>query len=269
MNRREMMRVLTQAGVVAVVPGLLSKSVLAQNPVRYEVHGSGPFLFLGPPIIAAQDGPGGDPLASGREGYLARLTDSYRVVVMDYPPTGADAQAAVDGFTPDRVCEDILAVADAAGAERFAWYGYSWGGVVGLHLASRTTRLTALVCGGWPPLGASYARMATVCEALAERGEAEARLFVTYYRGLEQWSDHEAVSKFMCPRMVFAGTDDVIVFPGYTARIGPLVAEHRDDLEKMGWTVRLVDGYRHDLFTRPQVVTPLIRSFLDPILLRG
>ena len=71
----------------------------------------------------------------------------------------AEAAAVVDSFTSDRVRADILAVADAAAADRFAWYGYSCGGVVGLQLAARTDHLTALVCGGWPPLGAPYDRM--------------------------------------------------------------------------------------------------------------
>ena len=106
---------------------------------------------------------------------------------MDYPPTGADAVGAVASFDPDHVCADILAVADAAGVDRFAWYGYSWGGVVGLQLAARTNRLSALICGGWPPIGASYRDMASVAQRLAERvRSADAQLMVTFYRALEE-----------------------------------------------------------------------------------
>jgi pimeloyl-ACP methyl ester carboxylesterase len=39
-------------------------------------------------------------------------------------------------------------VADAAGFERFAWLGYSWGGVMVLQLAWRSNRLSTLICGG-------------------------------------------------------------------------------------------------------------------------
>jgi hypothetical protein len=35
----------------------------------------------------------------------------------------------------------------------------------------------------------------------------------------------------------------------------------------MGWTVRLVDNFRHELFTRPDLVVPMLREFLGPILL--
>ena len=52
-------------------------------------------------------------------------------------------------------------------------------------------------------------------------------------------------------------------------RIGPLVAEHRNELQGLGWTVRLVDGFGHELGGRPDVVTPLLREFLDPVRLPG
>jgi pimeloyl-ACP methyl ester carboxylesterase len=57
---------------------------------------------------------------------------------------------------------DLLAVADAAGADRFAYYGYSWLALAGLQLAVRTDRLTALVMGGFPPLEGPYAQMLQV-----------------------------------------------------------------------------------------------------------
>ena len=47
---------------------------------------------------------------------------------------------------------DILAIADAAGADQFAWWGYSFGGAAGLQLAARTDRVSALVVGGVPPV---------------------------------------------------------------------------------------------------------------------
>ena len=70
------------------------------------------------------------------------------------------------------------------------------------------------------------------------------------------------------PRMTFAGRDDVIVATPVIARIGPLIAEHREELIAIGWTVRLVDGFQHELGGRPDVVVPLVREFLDPLLLR-
>ena len=113
---------------------------------------------------------------------------------------------------------------------------------------------------GGPPLGAAYGEALEAAVTVEERRDVP-RLFSTYYRSLVGWPEREAVSKFTCPRMVFAGSDDT------SYRIGPLVAEHREELEEMGWTVELVDGFKHDLVTRADIVVPMIRQFLDPSLL--
>jgi hypothetical protein len=69
--------------------------------------------------------------------------------------------------------------------------------------------------------------------------------------------------------MVFAGDKDQFVAGADTRmHIGPLVAEHRAELERLGWTVHLIAGFGHELGGRPDVVVPLLRRFLDPILLR-
>jgi pimeloyl-ACP methyl ester carboxylesterase len=242
----------------------VARRAFAHRPPRYEAHGSGPVLFLGFPITL---GPLGDPSLLRR--YLDGLTDRYRVVVMDYPPTGSDANKVLSRFTPNHVFADIVAVANAVGADRFAWYGYSWGGLVGLQLAARTDRLTALLCGGFPPLGLPYADLLSAAEAAARRTVgAMDQLMVTFFHDLEHWRDREALVTLTCPRMAFAGSEDVVVTRGASPiRIGPLIAQHRAELEQLGWTVRLLDGYRHDLFAHPDVVVPLVRSFMDPILL--
>jgi hypothetical protein len=51
-------------------------------------------------------------------------------------------------------------------------------------------------------------------------------------------------------------------------RIGPLIAEHRAELERMGWTVQLIDGFGHELGGRPDMIMPILGRFLDPVLLR-
>ena len=157
-------------------------------------------------------------------------------------------------------------MADAAGVDRFAWFGFSFGSVVGLQLASRTSRLSALVCGGWPPLGGQYAETLGYAEEEAAQGRVTP--FLTFYRSVREWPEREAVSKFTCPRMAFAGNKDEFVAGAATRiRIGPLLAEHRAELERLGWTVQLIDGFGHELGARPDVVIPILRRFLDPVLL--
>ena len=250
----------------ATFSALTAQKALGRRRVLWETYGSGPSLLLGFPLSI---GRGGDSLLLQQ--YLRGLTESYRVIVMDYPPSGRDADLLVHRFTPDRVCADILAVADEAGADRFAWYGYSWGGLVGLQLAARTARVTALVCGGFPPVGASYGDLYAASKVAASRSlGAMEQLLVTFFRDLESWDDREALAKLSCQAMTFAGTDDVVVSKGAPAiRIGPLIGEHRAELEERGWTVRLVPGHRHQLYAEPDIVVPLLRSFLDPVLLQA
>ena len=233
-----MRRIVVGYTALALIAVGASQPVTAQDgpALSYEVNGSGPAL------IAFDRSP---------KGYFDGFTDSYRAIVMGEAP---------DSYTPARVVADILAVADAVGADRFAYYGFSWGCVVGLQLAARTDRLTALVCGGWPPLGAKYGDMVTIT--------ARASLDGTFYRALQDWPEREVVSRFTVPRMTFAGSEDIIVAYGLTFPHGPTIAAHREELERMGWTVRLVEGFGHELGGRPDVVVPLVREFLDPVLLQ-
>lgn len=69
------------------------------------------------------------------------------------------------------------------------------------------------------------------------------------------------VSRISCPRMTFAGREDVVETPNVIARIGPLIAQHQEELDRMGWRVHLVDGLKHELGFRPDIVMPLLRNF--------
>src|SRR5580704_883093 len=252
MKRREMLGRLGSASVLGLASNVLSTQTWAQDVRPFTARGSGPALI----VFDRQP-----------RGYYDQLTDRYRVVVITDPATD-NSPAGIASLTADRACADILAVADAAGVDRFAWYGFSFGSVVGLQLASRTSRLSTLVCGGWPPLGGQYAETLAYAEAQAAEGQANTST-LTFYRSILGWSEREAVSKLTCPRMAFAGNkDEFIAGCCQKIRIGPLIAEHRAELERMGWIVELIDGFGHELGGRPDVIMPILRRFLDPILLR-
>jgi dienelactone hydrolase len=262
MNRRELLQAMGSASMV-MIPDLLWMTAQSQAQVRFEVHGAGPALILGPPVRTSHI----DPLdpqglsAKIRTEYLSRLTDHYKVILMDYPPVTDEALKDVTvSFTADRVCADILGVADAAGADRFAWCGFSFGGGMGLQLAARTNRLSAVICGSWSPLGWPYRTMPDVYAAAP--GSLEKRLF-TYFKSTENWPERDAVSTISCPRMVLAGANDATTAFGVTVQIAAIIQEHRSELERLGWKVRLVEGFGHELGSRPEVAAPLVREFLD------
>src|SRR5262249_19037378 len=65
-----------------------------------------------------------------------------------------------ESYTIDRLQDDILCVADAAGAATFSLWGYSYGGTVGSHLPANSDRVTSAVMMGitWGTPGSNYYR---------------------------------------------------------------------------------------------------------------
>jgi pimeloyl-ACP methyl ester carboxylesterase len=222
------------------------------STIAVEVHGRGPTALL-PVNPQPVEGPqaeemrrwGADP-ALGRS-LVDGLSDAFRVVAFDYEGQVLQVPKP-DTLTPANVAGDLLAVADAAGADRFAYYGYSWLALAGLQLAIRTDRLAALVMGGFPPLDGPYGQMlqvttATHAMAMANAAsapstattsqpskepsgepadepdwsqvqvsltEAQTRQFVTLYQALQGFDDRAAQAQLRCPRLCFVGSADEI-----------------------------------------------------------
>lgn len=62
----------------------------------------------------------------------------YRVLAFDQRGYSADARpTGVDAYRLDRLADDVLALADEAGAATFHVLGHDWGGAVAWYLASR------------------------------------------------------------------------------------------------------------------------------------
>jgi glutaredoxin-related protein len=190
-------------------------------------------------------------------------------------------------------------VADAAGAERFAWYGYSWLAVGGLQLALRSDRVAALAMGGWPPIDGLYAEMLRVtiaahrmateprdpaapasAPAASEEpdwsqvevtmSEAQTRQFATLYQALQRFDDRAAQARLACPRLCFAGSADDIDYPerwgGVRVHTAAPLLERRAELEAYGWEVRVLDGLDHTQAMQAPAVLPILRPFLTAAL---
>src|SRR5450755_1372923 len=143
------------------------------STIEIEVHGAGPTLLL-PVNPQPVTGPlaeqmrqyGADPALG--QSLIKGLSDTFRVVAFDYEGQCLH-RPKPDTLTPTNTANDLLAVADAVGADRFAYYGYSWLALIGLQLAIRTDRLWALIMGGFPPLyGGPYEEMLRVTIATDE-----------------------------------------------------------------------------------------------------
>ncbi len=244
--------------------------------VFYEVQGQGTPLLIGLPLMASFTQLFGSELQPVLDGYLDRLSDRYRVLRVDYPSIGGSRDIAPEALTADRVCADLLSAASAAGFERFAYWGYSWGAAVGLQLAARTDRLTALVLGGWPPLGAPYDGILQATRLKQPdpepsslkvlRSKAQYRQWETFYVSLQGWPEAASVARISCPKMLYFGGEGDLVEAGIPIRIASIIREQRAALEASGWVVHELPGQGHGVCMVPERVVPPVRDFLDRTL---
>ncbi|GAB2620640.1 hypothetical protein Aab01nite_35100 [Paractinoplanes abujensis] len=211
----------------------------------------------------------------------------FTVITADYEGHRNEHPAPLT-LTADTVAADLLAIAGAGGAGRFAYYGYSWTALAGLQLALRTDRLTALAMGGYPPLDGPYRAMLAVT-GTAHRmaldpppppsGDAvpgdwdavaftqtpdQTRQFVTLYESLQNFDD--AKVSLDIPRLAFAGANDNIQYGpawdnAYVALAEPL-KRHEADLKERGWEVRFVPDAEHMAAMQAAVVLPILIPFL-------
>ncbi|MHB1133832.1 MAG: alpha/beta fold hydrolase [Chloroflexota bacterium] len=270
------------------------------SAIDVESQGTGPSLLLSVnprPVEGPQAEEmrkwGVDP-ALGRS-LIDGLSDIFRVVAFDYEGHCLRVPKP-DTLTPTNIAHDLLAVADAAGASSFVYYGYSWLALSGLQLAIRTDRLTALIMGGFPPIEGPYREMLQVTTATHEMAkmprqtaktpstsdetdwsavemtltEPQTRQFVTLYQALQGFDDRAAQAKVTCPRLCFVGSADHIDYGerwgnAHVDIAGPIV-NRRAEIEALGWDVRILDGLDHTQAMQAGNVLPIIRPWLVSML---
>ncbi|HEX8347610.1 MAG TPA: alpha/beta hydrolase [Actinoplanes sp.] len=270
------------------------------SPLDVAVLGDGPAILL-PVRTTVLEGEAADQMrAWGGDPNLGHtiaggLVDAgLKVVAADYENHLAD-HPKPRTLDADAVAADLLAIADAAGVDRFAYYGYSWLALSGLQLAIRTDRLTALAMGGFPPLGGPYGPMLTVTRAahrmaLANRakqpGEVrpddvqpgdwdsveftrspdQTQQYLTLYESLQDFDERAALDRIRIPRLAFAGADDEIVYgpkwDNARVTIADGLRQHRDELTGLGWTVRIVADTDHMSAMQANVVLPILLAWL-------
>jgi pimeloyl-ACP methyl ester carboxylesterase len=260
--------------------------------VEVEVHGEGPALLLpvNPKPIEGEQAEqlrqyGADP-ALGKS-LIDGLSDAFQVIAFDYEGNVLGLPKP-ETLTPDNVAADFLAVADAVDADRFAYYGYSWLAMVGLQLALRTKRLSALAMGGYSPLDGPYKVMLKVTTAAnnmsggdgpapeedewstAGMSKGQTQQFVTLYQALQSFDDEAAQAQITCPRLCFVGSADAMEYGKnwgdvYVDLAGPIVRE-RKRLESLGWEVRVLDGLDHMQAMQVNQVLPILRPWLIKVL---
>ncbi|MEO1041464.1 MAG: alpha/beta hydrolase [Pseudomonadota bacterium] len=246
-----------------------------KSGVYFEVDGDGPFVFLGPILGPSQRDYMGDMMGDVVDAYIDGLKCHFTVIIADYPSIGQSTDIPPQDLTAARCAHDLLSVALAAGAERFTFWGYSWGASVALQLAIRTERLDGLVMGGWPPLGAPFdtilqgARL-NVSDPPSEsmvmlRRPAQYQQWVSYYESLIQFDQQAALQRVTCPALVYHGDTGDSDAGGLFLPIASAIRENADAIEQAGWTIKSIAGAGHEVVMKPAEVLRVVRPFLDDL----
>lgn len=244
--------------------------------MAYDVTGGGPALFL-------LHGAGWHRQRWHERGYVERLAGEFRVVTMDMRGSGeSDRCSEAADFEIGKLCADVLAVADACGAERFAVWGFSLGGNIGRYLAAWSERVTCLVIGGiafgaslsvqtkawarkeearWLPILAAY-KAGGELPPLADDERAElvsghVARSIALFRAMPDWPDM-GPGELRCPALVVVGTEN-------TVTMGRLAGQ-RAEIDAAGVRVAELDGLNHGSeFTEMDralaVAAPFFREF--------
>ena len=264
------------------------------SSIEIEIHGTGPTLLLpvNPQPVTGEQAElmrqyGTDPALG--QSFIDGLSDTFRVAAFDYEGQCLRIPKP-DTLTPTNVANDMLAIADAAETDTFAYYGYSWLAMVGLQLAIRTDRLSALIMGGFPPLNGPYKEMLVVTHVTYEMATGErsipsaeesewsgmslavdqTRQFVTLYQALQGFDDQAVQTQLACPRLCFVGSKDEIQYDknwgDVTVHLAEPIIQEKAQLSALGWDVKVLDGLDHIQAMQAKQVVPLLRSWLIPHL---
>jgi pimeloyl-ACP methyl ester carboxylesterase len=107
--------------------------------IAYDVAGSGPYLI-------ALHGGGYSARSWADRGYVDKLKETFTLVTPDQRGIADSGKpTTLEGYALDKMLDDVLAVADAAGAKRFHLWGFGHGATIGRYLAARSDRVISAV----------------------------------------------------------------------------------------------------------------------------
>jgi pimeloyl-ACP methyl ester carboxylesterase len=236
--------------------------------IYFEAYGDGEGVFFGPPLTATTTA-AEQQIEHLKHVLIDALGRECKLLFVDYPyGKGRTKASGGEGISAATATQDLVQVASAAGLDRFTWYGYSWGAVLGFQLALQTRRLSGLIAGGFPPVDGPYRVMLDTCRFLVEHPPPDLsanflKQYVRYYESLEGFCDKSAIAKINIPRLIYAGMCDVVDCGAGQANIGEIVRANKKYLEQLGWQVRLLPRQDHSSALDAAVVFPLVHAFLQ------
>ncbi|MFZ1946419.1 MAG: alpha/beta fold hydrolase, partial [bacterium] len=237
--------------------------------IAYDITGTGPALVL-------IHGAGKTRKDWHKTGYVKLLAEDFTVITLDARGSGeSDPAFEVSDFSIGKICDDVLTTVDACRADRFAVWGYSFGGNVARYLGAWSDRPTSIAMIGvsfGPAVTPEFDRYIDEFIAkygsVAQRAKADARkdakrasavkgslaAWVACFQAMRAWPTVEP-SDVRCPAMVLAGTEN--------HGAAHWIEANRDALHRAGVRVQIVPDLDHPAeFTHLERVYSPVRDFL-------
>ncbi len=241
--------------------------------IAYDHCGEGPALVL-------LHGAGNTRQSWHNNGYVERLRDAFSVITIDLRGTGkSDRPTSVADYKIEKICGDILAVVDACDVEKFAIWGFSFGGNIARYLGAWSDRVSSIAVIGvpfgaavhedfeeyiqefeaeWEPLVAQYdnpeQKGDLSTSARKAIGNGYIPVWLACFKAMREWPeiDPEALR---CPALLVSGTRNPPMMAWIEAN------EH--ELKEAGIALEIVDGLTHrEEFEKVEHVFPQVSAFL-------
>lgn len=242
--------------------------------IAFEITGTGPALVL-------LHGGGHDRRSFHNQGYVDRLQHAFTVITMDIRGNGESDKPTVQSqYTTEKHCQDILAVVDACGVDRFVLLGFSYGGNIGRYLASVSDRVTAFIMIGipfgaaaqggfrqfieelhtfWPPILRAQADGTLDPSTLSEEdreylAEGNVPITLAWLGAMLDWQPIEP-SDLLCPSLWLVGSEN----EGAMAS----VKSYSEVLKASTVQVKVMIGLNHaQEFSEIDQVLPVITNYI-------
>lgn len=241
--------------------------------VAYDMTGAGPAVML-------LHGAGQDRSDWHQAGYVDRLSQSCSVITVDIRGNGeSDKPTSKEAYATERLCRDLIAVADACRLNGFKIWGFSYGGNIGRYLAARSSRVERIAILGIPfgpgasgefrkSLEESIARWKAILKAQQDGSlshsnlqeeeieylqSSKAALDVARRSALLDWSAIEP-GDLVCPALWLVGSENASAMQS--------VREYATQLVDSQVEVKILDGLDHWAeFADVETVFPVLRDF--------
>jgi pimeloyl-ACP methyl ester carboxylesterase len=234
--------------------------------IAYDVTGSGPAMML-------LHGAGKTRRDWHKLGYVERLEEDFAVITVDIRGTGdSDRLYDIADYGIEKICEDLYAVADACDVEKFAVWGFSFGGNIARYLGVWSDRVMAIAVIG-VPFGAavhedfdrfidqflkkweSVILAAREGSAPQSKGKIKGQIpaLAACFQAMRDWPSVEP-GEVGCPVLLLTGTKNTSTLDW--------VEENRGALDAAGVQIEVVEGLVHDQeFTKIDSVFPVVSAF--------